>query len=79
MVFSLRLIDRGTEASPRQIFARMLDVLFAADAVVRVMQNSFKVIQNYMKSGAMTGPYASAQVMKQEFDFAPVDVALTGY
>jgi hypothetical protein len=54
----------------------MLNVLFSADTtVMRMMQNTFNLIQNYTKRGAMTGFDTGPQVMKQRFDFAPMDVA----
>jgi hypothetical protein len=54
----------------------MLNVLFSADTtVMRMMQHAFDLIENYTKTGAMTGFDTGPQVMMQRFDFTPMDVA----
>jgi hypothetical protein len=42
---------------------------------MRMMQNTFDLIQNHTKTGPMTGFDTGPQVMKQRFDFSPMDVA----
>jgi len=42
--------------------------------MVRMMQNAFDIIKHHMKTGAVTGLNCCTQMMKQRFNFSPVDV-----
>jgi len=42
--------------------------------MMRMMQNAFDIIKDHMKTGAVTRLNRCAQMMKQRFNFSPVDI-----
>jgi hypothetical protein len=77
MFFSFLL--RGSDACLSKVFPQLFDILLCAFiTTVRMVQNKFSLIEYYAKTGAMRGLYFGAQVVKQGFNFSPVNICING-